>query len=156
VWIFFLFWPSKIQGQSNWCRLLPFPSPVPPVLRPTLSCRRVVSHVISIKSKWARCLYFIFQQRFVPSSSLSSQNWSIESAPPPQANLSGPSDSHPLLLEKDHLNHVHSLHHSTASLFCLFPNQSTTPSKLHPLLSFYFTAVPHLSSLHITTPTVMN
>jgi hypothetical protein len=47
-------------------------------------------------------------------------------------------------------------HHSTTSLFCLLPSQSTMPLELHPSLSFPFTSVPHPSSLCTMTPTVMN
>jgi hypothetical protein len=57
---------------------------------------------------------------------------------------------------KHHLNFDHSSHYSVASLFCLLPNQSTTPSELHPPLSFSFTAVSCPSSLHTTTLMVTN
>jgi hypothetical protein len=55
------------------------------------------------------------------------------------------------------LSHLdHSLHHSTASPFYVLSSQSTTLSELYPPLSFSFTVVPRSSSLHTTTPMVMN
>jgi hypothetical protein len=65
---------------------------VPPLLL-TSSRRRTISHFLSIESRWARSLWFIFWQRFVPSSPLLSQNWSIKSTPPLHATLPGLSDS---------------------------------------------------------------
>jgi hypothetical protein len=45
---------------------------------------------------------------------------------------------------------------SWKSIFCLLPSQSTTPSELHPLPSFSFTAILHSSSLLTMTSMVMN
>jgi hypothetical protein len=46
--------------------------------------------------------------------------------------------------------------HSTASLFCLLPSQSTTLSELHTSSSFPFTVVPYTPLIYTTTPTVTN
>jgi hypothetical protein len=113
---------------------------------------RAMSCFFLIEVRWVCCHRFIFRQYFAPSPLLSSRNWNIESTPPPQATLLGLSDSHPLLLYKDHHNIDHSLHHSTASPFCLLPSQSTMLSELHSSSSFSFTAVSCPSSLHTMTP----
>jgi hypothetical protein len=46
--------------QPNWCRLLPFLSPVSPLLWPTSSCRRTMSHFFPVE-----------QDEFVASASSS-------------------------------------------------------------------------------------
>jgi hypothetical protein len=60
------------------------------LLWPTLPHRCAVSRFLSIELRWSRCLCFIFQQRFVPSPLFSSQNRSIESAPPSSTTLPEP------------------------------------------------------------------
>jgi hypothetical protein len=71
--------------------ILPFPSPVPPLLRLTSSHCRVVSCFLPIEPRWAHWLHSIFRECFIPSLHLSSWNRTIESAPPPQP----PSLDHP-------------------------------------------------------------
>jgi hypothetical protein len=87
--VYFLHFPAQYNSrQPNWYHLIYFPSLVPPLLL-TSSRRRTISHFLSIESRWARSLWFIFWQRFVPSSLLLSQNWSIKFTPPLHATLSG-------------------------------------------------------------------
>jgi hypothetical protein len=77
-----------LHFSANRCFLLP----VSPLLRSTsLSCR-IVSRFLLMEPRQARYLCFIFRQHFVQSSPLSSQNQSIESAPPPPATLHGQLD----------------------------------------------------------------
>jgi hypothetical protein len=149
---FLYFLAQQDSRRPNWQRLLPFPSPVPPLLRLTLPHRRVVSRFLPMEPRRARYLRFIFWQCFILSPPFSSRNQSIKSPPLPLDTLLGLPDSRPSLLLKGHLN----LDHSTASLFCLLPSQSTTPSELHPPSSFLLTVVPHTSSLHTMTPMMMN
>jgi hypothetical protein len=72
--IFFIFLIQYDSRQSNWRHLLPFHSPVPPLLRSTSSHCCTVSRFISIELRRADCLRFIFQQCFIPSPPLSSRN----------------------------------------------------------------------------------
>jgi hypothetical protein len=87
VRIFFIFWPNKIRVCPTGVVSSLFPSSVLPFLWPTLLHHCVMSHFLPIEPRWAHCLCFIFQQRFIPLPPLSSWNRSIESAPPPQATL---------------------------------------------------------------------
>jgi hypothetical protein len=153
TWIFFLFQPNKICVSPTDVVSSLFP------LRCRLSsdrCHCTVSRFFPIEPIWTRYIHFILQQCFISLRLLSSRNWRIEFAPPQQATLSRPSDSHPQLIQKDHLNHGHYSHHSITSLFFLLTSQSTTSSELHPPSSFPFTVVSRPSSLHTMTLTLMN
>jgi hypothetical protein len=152
------FLTKEDSHQPNWRRVHPFPSPVPPLLRPMSPHRRAVSRFLPIKPRWARCLHFIFRQRFIRSPPLSSWNWSIESASSPQSTLPN-RPAHTLHCYKKIISTLLTLPITQLRLYfasSLARAPSTTPSELHPPSSFPFTVVPHPPSLRITTTTVMN
>jgi hypothetical protein len=124
--------------QSNWCCLIPFLSSVSPLLQPTSPRCRTMSRFLPRESRRARCLSFIFRQRFISSPPLSSRNQSIESASPLSATLT----DHPTPT-------VHYYKKVMSTLATHFITQ-----ELHLPSSFSFNVVSHPSSLHTTTPTI--
>jgi hypothetical protein len=90
--ILFILWPSKIRvSQTGVVSTLS-----PPRWRISSGQHRhAVSRFLRIKLRRAHYLHFILWQRFICSPPLSSQNWRIESAPPPQSILRVPPDSQP-------------------------------------------------------------
>jgi hypothetical protein len=89
--IFFIFWHSKIRVSPTDIVFSLFP----PWCRLSSGRRRHSTASCHTFFPWSQD---IFGQRFVPSPRHSSQNQSIESAPPPLATLLGQPDFHPPLL----------------------------------------------------------
>jgi hypothetical protein len=117
------------------------PFPLPSAVSPPADVATPPHHVTlpSHAAKMSSLHLLHLLAMFHHITSLSSWNWSIESAPPLPTTLPRQADSH---------NLGHSSHYSTVSPFCFLPSQSTTLSELHPLSSFPFTTVSRPSSLH--------
>jgi hypothetical protein len=130
--------------QPNWHYLLSFPSSVP-------------LHRVTLSSHWSKTslmslLHISVILHLITSlPELKPKHWiRTPTAGHPPRTVWLPTST----AIKDHLNRDYSSHHLITSLFCLFPSQSTTTSKLHLPPSFSFTVVPRTSSLHTMTPSL--
>jgi hypothetical protein len=164
--------------QVNWCRLLPFPFLVPPLLRLTSPHHRTMSHFLSMEPRRARWLRFILSPplrltsphrramshflsmeprrarwlRFILSPPLSSRNKKVLNPHHCHRSTSLNRPTLTLYCYKKVISTFDlSPHHSIVSPFYLLPSQSTTSSELHTSPWFPFTSTPHLSSLRTTT-----
>jgi hypothetical protein len=124
VWIFFIFWSSKIHISP--IDVVSFLSP--PRYRLTSGRRRHADAPCHASFPWSQDEL----TAFASSSGNVSPRTTVASHTPRTARLPPSTDI------KISSQPSHSLHHSTTSSFCLLPSQTTTPLELHPPPSFFF------------------
>jgi hypothetical protein len=142
--------------QPHWRRLIPFSSPVPPLLGSTSSCPCAVSCFLPLRQDQLAAS----TSSFGNASSHRLSSWVETKAMNQHHHCRPPSPNRSTLTihcyKKSYLNLSHSFYNSTASLFCLLPSHSSKSSELYLPPSFPFTIILCISSLHTTTHTVIN
>jgi hypothetical protein len=157
VWIFFIFWLSKIHVSptSIISSLSPLTGATSPPTDDAASLHRVMLPSYGAKTRSLPPLHLLLTLHPVAISFEAKLKYLIrttDTGNPPQVVGLTPS----ITIKKYHINLSHSFHYSAASPFYLISNQSTISSELHPPSLFSFTVVSCPLSLHTMTPAVMN